>query len=94
MEFLVAMAILAIGNSGPNLPLQHVSLKGTVFCVIEVEWAKFTRFFFLRYRAVFQTVPHLTDLNRRLVHIDTCFKCENAIIFKDNAFPFQRKTRD
>ena len=44
-------------------------LKGAVSRV-EVEWAKF---FFLRDRAFkifFFKAPHLTDLNRRLVHVD------------------------
>ena len=29
-------------------------------------------------------VPHLTDLNCRLVHVDTRFKCENAVISKSD----------
>ena len=56
MEFLVAMAIPAIGNGRPKLDFITFSaheLKGVVSRVVEVEWAKFTHFF-LRDRAVFQ----------------------------------------
>ena len=27
-------------------------------------------------------VPHLTDLNRHLVHVDARFKRENAVVFE------------
>ena len=56
-----------------------------VFCVVEVEWAKFTRFFFPSdIGPFFKKVPHLTDLNRHLVHVDTRFNCENAVISKSD----------
>ena len=44
------------------------------------EWAKFTRFFSVG--AFFKKVPHLTDFNRRLVHVDARLKCENAVVFE------------
>ena len=50
--------------------------------VVEVEWAKFIRFFFSEIGPFFKEVPHLTDLNCRLVYVDTCFKRENAIVFE------------
>ena len=52
IQSLLAMAILAIGNGRPRLPLQHVSFKWAVFRVVEVEWVEFTLPFFLRDRAV------------------------------------------
>ena len=58
-----------------------MSLKGAVSRVVKVEWEKFTHFF-LRDRAFFQKVPHLTDLNHRLVHVDARFKRENAVVFE------------
>ena len=39
------MAIPAIGNGRPKQPSAR-ELKEAVFRVVEVEWAKFTRFFF------------------------------------------------
>ena len=30
----------------------------------------------------FKKVPHLIDLNRRLVHVDTRLNYENAVIFE------------
>ena len=45
VEFLFAMAIPAIGNGRPKKPSAR-ELKGAVSRgVVEVEWAKFTRFF-------------------------------------------------
>ena len=61
-------------------PSAH-ELKGAVSRVVEIEWAKFTRFFLSEIGPFFK-VPHLTGLNRRLVHVDARFKCENAVVFE------------
>ena len=45
------------------------------------EWAKFTRFF-SEIGAFLKKVPHLTDFNRRLVHVDARLKRENAVVFE------------
>ena len=49
---------------------------------MEVEWAKFTRFFFSEIGPFLKKVPHLTDLKRRVVHVDSRFKGENAVVFE------------
>ena len=79
------MAIIPeIGNGRPKLDFITAlarKLKGVVSRVVEVEWAKFT-LYFLRDRAVLKKiVPHLTDLNSRLVHVNAHFKRENAAVF-------------
>ena len=67
----VAIAIPAIGNGCPKLVTASArELKEAVSRVAEVEWAKYTLFFFLRDRVIF--------LN---VHIDSHFKRENAAVF-------------
>ena len=43
---------------------------------MEVEWAKFTRFFFSEIGPFKKKVPHLMDLKRRVVHVDARFKGE------------------
>ena len=37
-------------------------------------------FFFSEIGPFFKKVPHLTDLKRRVVHVDARFKGENAVI--------------
>ena len=48
----------------------------------EVESAKFTHFFFSEIGPFLKKVPHLTDLKRRVVHVDAHFKGENAVVFE------------
>ena len=80
LEFLITVAIPAIGNGCPKFSFIIASaceLKGAVSRVVEVEWVKFSRYF-LRDRAIFKQAQHLTGLNRHLVHIGAHFKHENA----------------
>ena len=51
---------------------------------MEVEWAKFTCFFFSEIGPFFKKVPHLTDLKRHVVHVEARFKGENAVIFESD----------
>ena len=47
-----------------------------------VEWEKFTFFFLSEIGPFLFLVPHTTDLNSRLVHVDGRIKRENAAIFE------------
>ena len=38
-------------------------------------------FFFSKIGPFLKKVPHLTDLKRRVVHVDARFKGENAVVF-------------
>ena len=78
------MAIPAIGNGRPKLVSSAHELKGAMSHVVEVEWAKFSHFFFFLQIGPLKKkkVPHLTDLNCRLGYVDARFKHENAVIFE------------
>ena len=45
---------------------------------------KVNSFFFSEIGLFFKKVPHLTDLKRRVVHVDARFKGENAVISKSD----------